>query len=46
MQAFKTVQVPYRATYNAISLLETFRDMVNYCISVGIEKGVSSKFKL
>jgi putative transposase len=46
MQAFKTVQIPYEPTGTVINLLETFRNMVNYCVDVGLEKNVSSRFRL
>jgi putative transposase len=46
MQAFKTVQIPYEPTGAVVNLLESFRGMVNYCIAIGLEKNVSSRFKL
>jgi putative transposase len=46
MQVFKAVQIPYEPTGAVLSLLETFRNMVNYCIKVGLEKNVSSRFNL
>jgi hypothetical protein len=46
MRAVKTVQVPYEATGSIFSLLEAFRGMVNYCIRVGLEKNITSRFKL
>jgi putative transposase len=46
MQVFKTVQIPYEPTDTVLSLLEAFRNMVNYCIAVGLDKNLSSRFKL
>ncbi|WXG47220.1 MAG: transposase [Candidatus Atabeyarchaeum deiterrae] len=46
MQAVKTVQIPYEPTNGVLSLLETFRTMVNYCIRVGLEKNVTSRLRL
>nr|MDO8133201.1 hypothetical protein [Candidatus Njordarchaeum guaymaensis] len=46
MQAVRTVQIPYEATGSVLSLLEAARDMVNYCIRVGLEKNITSRFKL
>ncbi|WXG42788.1 MAG: IS200/IS605 family accessory protein TnpB-related protein [Promethearchaeati archaeon SRVP18_Atabeyarchaeia-1] len=46
MRAVKAVQVPYEPTSDVLSLLETFRSMVNCCIRVGLEKNVTSRFSL
>jgi putative transposase len=46
MQAVKTVQIAYEPGRGVLSLLETFRNMVNYCIRVGLEKNVASRFSL
>ncbi|MBS7613266.1 transposase, partial [Candidatus Bathyarchaeota archaeon] len=46
MQAVKAVQIPYHPSEEILRLLETFRDMVNYCIHVGLEKNITSRFKL
>jgi hypothetical protein len=46
MQAFKVVQIPYKPTGSVLSLLESFRNMVNYCIDAGLEKNTSSRFGL
>lgn len=46
MQAVKAVQIPYEPTGEVLSLLETFRDMVNYCIHIGLERGITSRFSL
>jgi len=46
MQAVKAVQISYEPTGGVLSLLEAFRDMVNYCIRTGLEKNVSSRFSL
>ena len=42
MRAVKAVQISYEATREVFGLLEAFRGMVNYCIRVGLEKGVTS----
>jgi putative transposase len=46
MEAVKTVQIPYEPTDDVLSLLESFRGMVNRCIQVGLEKSVTSRFSL
>jgi putative transposase len=46
MQAVKAVQIPYEPTSGILSLLETFRNMVSYCIRVGLEKNVTSRLRL
>ncbi|MBS7612084.1 IS200/IS605 family accessory protein TnpB-related protein, partial [Candidatus Bathyarchaeota archaeon] len=46
VQAVKAVQIPYHPSEEILRLLETFRDMVNYCIHVGLEKNITSRFKL
>jgi putative transposase len=46
MQAFKAVQIRYEPTDTVLSLLESFKNMVNYCIAVGLEKNATSRFKL
>jgi len=46
MQAVKVVQIPYEPMGDVVSLLEAFRNMVNYCIHVGLEKNVTSRFTL
>jgi hypothetical protein len=46
MQAFRVVQIPYEPTGAVLILLESFRGMVNYCISVGLQKNLSSRFKI
>jgi len=46
MLAVKAVQIRYQPSEDVLRLLETFRRMVNYCIHVGLEKGVSSRFRL
>jgi len=43
MQGVKAVQVPYEPNDEVLKLLEAFRDMVNYCIKVGLEKNVTSR---
>jgi putative transposase len=46
MQAVKAVQIPYEPTGGILSLLESFRSMVNHCIHVGTEKNLTSRFGL
>jgi putative transposase len=46
MQAVKAVQISYEPTSGVLSLLETFRNMVNHCIRVGLEKNVTSRLRL
>jgi len=46
MRVVKVVQIPYEPTGDVLSLLESFRNMVNYCIHVGLEKNLTSRFKL
>ena len=46
MQATKVVQIPYNPTSDVLSLLETFRNMINHCIRVGLEKNVTSRLRL
>jgi putative transposase len=46
MQAVRAVQIPYEPTSGVLSLLEAFRNMVNHCIRVGLEKNVSSRLTL
>jgi hypothetical protein len=46
MQAVRAVQIPYEPTSGVLFLLETFWNMVNCCIRVGLEKNVTSRLKL
>jgi len=46
MLAVKAVEVSYQPSENIIKLLEDFRGMVNYCIRIGLEKGITSRFRL
>jgi putative transposase len=46
VKSVKTVQIPYEITNEILQLLETFRNMVNYCIYVGLEKNITSRFSL
>jgi putative transposase len=46
MRAVKAVQIPYEPTDRVLQLLEYFRSMVDQCIHVGIEKNLTSRFKL
>ncbi|WXG43247.1 MAG: IS200/IS605 family accessory protein TnpB-related protein [Promethearchaeati archaeon SRVP18_Atabeyarchaeia-1] len=40
------MQIPYEPGSRVLGLLEAFKDMVNYCIHVGLEKNVSSRLRL
>jgi putative transposase len=44
--ATKAVKQNYKPTLELEAILETFREMVNYCIFVGLEKGITSRFRL
>ncbi|KPV65154.1 MAG: hypothetical protein AOA65_0412 [Candidatus Bathyarchaeota archaeon BA1] len=46
MQAVKAVQIPYQPTNEVLRLLKLFRDMVNHCVRVGLEKNITSRFRL
>ena len=46
MQAVKAVQMSYQSSKDVLGLLETFRNMVNYCVHIGLEKKITSRFKL
>ena len=40
------IQIPYQPSEDVLKLLEAFRDMINYCISVVLEKSITLRFKL
>jgi hypothetical protein len=46
MQAVKAVLIPYESTSRVLSLLESFKTMVNLCIQTGLEKNLTSRFNL
>ena len=46
VKAVKCVKVPYDPPEEVVKLLSVFRDMVNYCIRVGLERGITSRFRL
>ncbi|MHA1506409.1 MAG: hypothetical protein ACTSR0_04370 [Candidatus Asgardarchaeia archaeon] len=46
VKAVKCVGIPYQPSQDALRLLETFRDTINYCIHIGLEKGITSRFRL
>lgn len=46
VKAVRCVGIPYQPPQDILSLLKVFRDMVNYCIHVGLEKGITSRFRL
>jgi len=46
VKVVKCVGIPYQPSEDVLRLLEAFRNMVNYCIHVGLEKGITSRFKL
>jgi len=45
-KAVRAVSIPYQPPEDVLRLLEAFRNMVNYCIRVGLEKGITSRFRL
>lgn len=45
-KAVKCVSVAYQPSREVLNLLEAFREMVNYCIHIGLEKNISSRFRL
>jgi len=44
--ATKAVKQNYKPNQELEGVLEFFRDMVNHCIRVGLEKGITSRFRL
>ena len=46
VKAVKCVGIPYQPSEDVLRLLEAFRNMVNYCIHVGVEIGITSRFRL
>jgi len=42
----KCVGIPYQPSEDVLRLLEAFRDMVNQCIRIGLEKRITSRFRL
>ena len=46
MLATKAVKQNYKPNQELEGVLEFFRDMVNHCIRVGLEKGITSRFRL
>ncbi len=46
VKAVKTITSLFQPNNDIVRLLETFRDIFNYCVQVGLEKGVTSRFKL
>ncbi len=42
VKVVKAVSIPYQPSEEVIKLLKAFRSMVNYCVHVGLERGVSS----
>ena len=46
VKVVKCVGIPYQPSEDVLRLLEAFRNMVNYCIHVGLEKGITSRFRL
>ncbi len=45
-KALRAVSIPYQPPEDVLRLLEAFRNMVNYCIRIGLEKGITSRFRL
>ena len=46
MQAIKAVRISYTPSEEVLSLLKIFRGMINYCIRIGLERNITSRFKL
>jgi len=46
VKAAKCVGIPHQPSGDVLRLLKAFRDMVNHCISVGLERGITSRFRL
>ena len=46
VKVIKSVCIPFTPPEEILELLKDFRQMVNYCIKVGLERGVTSRFKL
>jgi putative transposase len=46
VKAVKSVTIPYQPSEAVLRLLKDFRDMVNYCIKVGLDRGITSRFML
>jgi len=46
MLAVKAVKQSYQLTQELEDVLETFRYMVNFCVHVGLERNITSRFKL
>jgi len=46
VKAVKCVGIPYQPSEEVLALLRDFREMVNYCIRVGLKKGITSRFRL
>ena len=46
VKAVKCVKVPYDPPEEVVKLLSVFRDMVNYCIRVGLESGYGNSQEL
>lgn len=46
VKVVKIVSLPYKPSGGVLHLLKDFRDMVNYCLEVGLKNGVTGRFKL
>jgi len=46
MLTVKAVKQSYKPTKELEDVLETFRWMVNYCIHIGLERKITSRFRL
>jgi putative transposase len=46
MQAVRAIQIRYEPTSDVLALLETFKNIVNCCIRVGLEKNLTSRLRL
>jgi putative transposase len=46
LPAFKSVKQPFFPNSEQLQMMETFRDMVNHCIRIGLEHNCSTMKKL
>jgi len=46
MREVKAVQIPYQSNEEVLGILGAFRNTVNYCIHVDLQKNITSRFRL
>ncbi|MBI3842752.1 MAG: IS200/IS605 family element transposase accessory protein TnpB [Thaumarchaeota archaeon] len=46
MNAFKSVKQDYHTNSELVSMMETFRQMINYCIRIGLDNNISTLKRL